>query len=42
MTVCPTPHLFGLHTIFGELVDSQDVANAISRVPGGCQQADPG
>ena len=35
ITVFPTPHLNGSHTIFGELVDGQDVADAISRVPAG-------
>lgn len=35
ITVFPTPHLSGLHTIFGGLVDGQDIANAISRVPAG-------
>jgi peptidyl-prolyl cis-trans isomerase A (cyclophilin A) len=32
ITVAPTPHLTGKHTIFGEVVEGQDVADAISRV----------
>ena len=32
ITVAPTPHLNGKHTIFGEVVEGQDVADAISRV----------
>jgi peptidyl-prolyl cis-trans isomerase A (cyclophilin A) len=33
VTVAPTPWLNGKHTIFGKVVEGQDVANAISRVP---------
>ena len=33
ITVAPTPHLNGKHTIFGEVVSGQDVADAISQVP---------
>jgi peptidyl-prolyl cis-trans isomerase A (cyclophilin A) len=32
ITVAPTPHLNGHHTIFGEVVKGQDVADAISQV----------
>ncbi|MBV9296730.1 MAG: peptidylprolyl isomerase [Acidobacteriaceae bacterium] len=33
ITVAPTPWLNGKHTIFGEVVTGQDVADAISQVP---------
>jgi peptidyl-prolyl cis-trans isomerase A (cyclophilin A) len=33
VTVAPTPWLDGKHTIFGEVVEGQEVADAISRVP---------
>jgi len=33
ITVAPTPHLNNHHTIFGEVVEGQDVADAISEVP---------
>jgi peptidyl-prolyl cis-trans isomerase A (cyclophilin A) len=33
VTVAPTPHLSGKHTIFGEVVDGMDVVNTISKVP---------
>jgi len=33
ITVASTPHLTGKHTIFGEVVEGQDVADAISRAP---------
>ena len=33
ITVAPTPHLTGGHTIFGKVTDGQDVADAISIVP---------
>ena len=33
ITVVPTPWLDGKHTIFGEVVEGQDVADAISTVP---------
>jgi peptidyl-prolyl cis-trans isomerase A (cyclophilin A) len=33
ITVAPTPHLNDHHTIFGEVVEGQDVADAISQVP---------
>ncbi len=33
ITVAPTPHLNGMHTIFGQVVEGQDVADAISIVP---------
>jgi peptidyl-prolyl cis-trans isomerase A (cyclophilin A) len=32
ITVAATPHLTGKHTIFGEVVEGQDVADAISRL----------
>ena len=33
ITVAPTPWLDNRHTIFGEIVEGQDVANKISNVP---------
>ena len=33
ITVAPTPWLTGNHTIFGEVVEGQDIADKISRVP---------
>ena len=33
ITVAPTPHLNNHHTIFGEVVEGQAVADAISQVP---------
>jgi peptidyl-prolyl cis-trans isomerase A (cyclophilin A) len=33
VTVAPTPWLNGKHTIFGIVVEGQDVADAISKVP---------
>ena len=33
ITVVPTPHLNGAHTIFGRVIEGQDVAVAISLVP---------
>ena len=33
ITVAPTPHLTGNHTIFGEVVEGQDIATKISKVP---------
>ena len=35
VTTVPTPHLNGLHTIFGQIVQGQDVADAISLVQAG-------
>jgi len=35
ITVAPTSHLNGKHTIFGEVVEGQDVADAISQAPTG-------
>jgi peptidyl-prolyl cis-trans isomerase A (cyclophilin A) len=32
ITVAPTPHLTGNHTIFGEVVEGQDIANKIANV----------
>ncbi len=37
ITVAPTEWLTGRHTIFGEVVEGQDVADKISRVPRGGQ-----
>ena len=37
ITVAPTPWLTGNHTIFGEVVEGQEVANKISKVPRGAQ-----
>src|ERR1700685_2508569 len=37
ITVAPTPHLTGNHTIFGEVVEGQDIAVKISKVPRGAQ-----
>ncbi len=37
ITVAPTPWLTGNHTIFGEVVDGQDVVNKIANVPRGPQ-----
>lgn len=33
ITTVPTPHLTGAHTIFGRVLEGQDVVEAISRVP---------
>jgi peptidyl-prolyl cis-trans isomerase A (cyclophilin A) len=35
ITVAPTPHLNGKHTIFGEVVEGQEIADAISGVATG-------
>jgi peptidyl-prolyl cis-trans isomerase A (cyclophilin A) len=35
ITVAPTPHLSGKHTVFGEVVEGQDVADRISEVASG-------
>jgi peptidyl-prolyl cis-trans isomerase A (cyclophilin A) len=37
ITVAPTPWLTGKHTIFGEVVEGQDIAVKISKVPRGAQ-----
>jgi peptidyl-prolyl cis-trans isomerase A (cyclophilin A) len=37
ITVAPTPWLTGNHTIFGEVVEGQDVADKISQLPRGQQ-----
>ncbi len=37
ITVAPTPHLTNRHTIFGQVVEGYDVADAISKVPTGSQ-----
>jgi peptidyl-prolyl cis-trans isomerase A (cyclophilin A) len=33
ITVAPTPHLDNRHTIFGEVVEGQDIADKISNIP---------
>lgn len=33
ITVAPTEHLTGMHTIFGQVIEGQEVANAISDAP---------
>jgi cyclophilin family peptidyl-prolyl cis-trans isomerase len=33
ITTVPTPHLDGLHTVFGQVVEGQDVVNKIDAVP---------
>jgi peptidyl-prolyl cis-trans isomerase A (cyclophilin A) len=33
ITVAPTPHLDNRHTIFGEVVEGQDIADKISKAP---------
>jgi peptidyl-prolyl cis-trans isomerase A (cyclophilin A) len=33
ITVAPTPHLNGNHTIFGEVIEGAEVVDAISKVP---------
>ena len=35
ITYVPTPHLDGLHTIFGELIEGEEVLNSLSRVQPG-------
>ena len=37
VTVAPTPWLTGNHTIFGEVVEGQDIADKIANVPRGRQ-----
>ena len=37
VTTVPTPHLNGAHTIFGQIVEGQDVADAISLTEAGVQ-----
>jgi peptidyl-prolyl cis-trans isomerase A (cyclophilin A) len=37
ITVAPTPWLTGNHTIFGEVVEGQSIADKISKVPRGAQ-----
>jgi peptidyl-prolyl cis-trans isomerase A (cyclophilin A) len=32
ITTVPTPHLDGAHTIFGQVIEGQEVADAISKV----------
>jgi peptidyl-prolyl cis-trans isomerase B (cyclophilin B) len=43
ITTVPTPHLNGLHTIFGQVIEGQDVVDAISLVAtaGGDRPAEP-
>ena len=35
ITVVPTPHLNGAHTIFGQVLEGQEIADTISQVPTG-------
>ena len=37
ITEVPTPHLNGLHTIFGQVVEGQDVVTKIAHVPTGAE-----
>jgi peptidyl-prolyl cis-trans isomerase A (cyclophilin A) len=37
VTVGPTPHLTGRHTIFGEVTEGMDVVDAIANVATGAQ-----
>jgi peptidyl-prolyl cis-trans isomerase A (cyclophilin A) len=37
ITVAPTPWLTGNHTIFGEVVEGQEIANKIANLPRGAQ-----
>jgi peptidyl-prolyl cis-trans isomerase A (cyclophilin A) len=37
ITVAPTPWLTGNHTIFGEVIEGQDVADKISKAKKGAQ-----
>ena len=37
VTTVPTPNLDGKHTIFGQVTEGQDVADAISRTRTGAQ-----
>lgn len=43
ITVAPTPHLNGLHTIFGEVIEGYDIVEKISKVQTGTSDkpADP-
>jgi peptidylprolyl isomerase len=42
ITFAPTPHLNGLHTIFGEVIEGMDVVNALTRRDPNLAPTEPG